>query len=134
MSIKENERVIDEAVLADIDADFAKWAEFLNAGIGILSFSFALSCLGTDHPGITAFVSLIFLLMFSLYGNSRFPKKLRELRKAKLPELDSLTLDGIENRYFGLRATFKRFYIYLFGWGALAVVGCYGVLSSSGPL
>ena len=48
---------ITKKMLAQIEAEYSKWGEFLNGGIGLLAFSFGLSCLGTPRPDITGFLS-----------------------------------------------------------------------------
>ncbi len=125
---------ITENTLLEIEAEYAKWGEFLNGGIGLLAFSFGLSCLGISRPDITGFLSLFFLVTFLAYGRKHFPGKLRELRKNDLSGIDELTLIGIEKRYFGVVALFRNFTVYLIGWLFLGGVTLYGVAINSGWL
>lgn len=125
---------ITEDTLKEIEAEYSKWGEFLNGGLGLLSFSFGLSCLGTPRPDITGFLSLSFVLVFALYGKERFPKKIRELRKKKLSGIDELTLLGFEKKYFGFVALIKNFPVYLIGWSFLGCVALYGIAVNSGWL
>lgn len=119
---------IDESTIEELDAEYAKWGEFLNGRVGLLAFSFGLSCLGTPWPDITGFLSLVFLLLFSVYGQKHFPKTLKQLRKKKLVGVAEMTLIGIEKKYFGLEAAFKKFYVYMFGWLFLGFVSVSGVI------
>ena len=117
---------ITQKTIEEIESDYAKWAEFLNVGIGLLSFSLGISCLGTTRTDVTACLSLLFMLLFMVYGQKHFPRKLNELRKASVAGLDEILLLGIERKYFGIRSLFKNFPIFLAGWFFLGGVGIYG--------
>ncbi|MFC4258557.1 hypothetical protein ACFOZ5_05840 [Marinobacter lacisalsi] len=125
---------INEDTLNKIEAEYSKWGEYLNGGLGLLSFSFGLSCLGTPRPDITGSISLVFIIIFSIYGKEHFPEKLKELRKKELSGVDELTLLRIEKRYFGISALFRNFPVYLIGWTFLGLVAIYGVATNSGWL
>jgi hypothetical protein len=125
---------ITEDTLKEIEAEYSKWGEYLNGGIGLLSFSFGLSCLGTPRPDLTGFLSLAFVLILALYGKERFPKKLKELRKKELYGIDELALLGFEKKYFGFMALVKNFPVYLIGWSFLGLVTLYGIAIESGWL
>jgi len=118
---------ITQETIAEIETEYAKWAEFLNVGVGLLSFSLGISCLGTTRTDVTAFLSLLFMLLFMVYGQKHFPRKLRELRKASLVGIDELLLHGIERKYFGIKSLFKNFPIFLTSWCFLGGVGIYGI-------
>lgn len=118
---------ITQETIEEIESEYAKWAEFLNVGVGLLSFSLGISCLGTPRPDVTGFLSLLFMLLFMLYGQKHFPHKLRELRKASLVGIDELLLLGIERKYFGIRGVFKNFPVFFTGWLFLGGVGIYGI-------
>lgn len=113
--------------IAEIESEYAKWAEFLNVGVGLLSFSLGISCIGTARPDITGFISLLFMFMFMAYGQKHFPRKIRELRKSDLVGIEQLKLQGIERNYFGIRNVLRNFPIFLAGWLFLGCVGLYGV-------
>jgi hypothetical protein len=118
---------ITQETIDKIDSEYAKWAEFLNVGVGLLLFSLGISCLGTPRPGITGFLSLLFMLLFMVYGQKHFPRKLRELRKASLVGIDELLLLGIERKHFGIQGVFKNFPVFLAGWLFLGGVAIYGI-------
>jgi hypothetical protein len=118
---------ITEQTIAEIDAEMAKWAEFLNFGVGVTSFGTAISCIGTPRPDITGLMALAFYLVLMIYGSDRFPRKVLELRKAKLEGIDSLTLVGIEKKNFGLRAAMHHFPVFMVGWSFLGCVTLYGL-------
>ncbi|WP_326533893.1 hypothetical protein [Pseudorhodoferax sp.] len=123
---------ITNRTIAEIDAEFAKWSEFLNGGIGLFAFGLGISCLGTPRPDITALLSLIFLLIVVTHGQRHFPKKLRALREAELSGVDEMVLLSIEKKYFGFAAMFKKFLVYLVGWLFLGAVGIYGISKNFG--
>lgn len=125
---------ITNRTIGEIDAEFAKWSEFLNGGIGLFAFSLGVSCLGTPRPELTAFLSLVFLLIVATHGQRHFPKRLRALRADELSGVDEMALAGIEQKYFGLTAVFKQFPVYLSGWIFLGAVGIYGVWKDAGWL
>ena len=118
---------ITDTTLNEIEAEYMRWSEFLNVGIGLLSFSLAISCLGTPAPKNAALISLIFMLLFMIYGQKHFPRKLRELRKISLKGVDEVALLGIERKYFGLDALLRNFPVFLFGWLFLGAVSIFGV-------
>jgi len=118
---------ITDKTIEEIETDYAKWAEFLNVGVGLVSFSLGISCLGTPRPDISGFISLTFMLMFMVYGQKHFPHRLRELRKASLVGIDEILLVGIEHKYFGIGSLFKSFPVFLLGWLFLGGVAIYGI-------
>lgn len=117
---------INKKTLADIELEYAKWSEFLNFVVGVLAFSLGISCLGTDRPDVTAFLSLLFVFIIMLRGQKYFPKRLAELRRAELTGVDEVAYLGLRKKYFGLRAVLKNFAIYLIGWLFLGGVAAYG--------
>lgn len=114
--------------ITEIETEYAKWAEFLNVGVGLLSFNLGISCLGTPSPSISASLSLVFMFLFLLYGQKHFPRKIRELRKSDLAEMDRLTHIGIEHKYFGIKSLFRYFPVFLAGYLFLGAVCLYGIL------
>ncbi|HEY3432470.1 MAG TPA: hypothetical protein VGK09_07970 [Rhodocyclaceae bacterium] len=117
---------ITQETIEEIENEYAKWAEFLNVGVGLLSFSLGISCIGTPRPDITADLSLFFMLLFMMYGQKHFPKRLRELRRASLVGVDEILLLGIERKYFGIRGLCRNFPVFLAGWLFLGSVAIYG--------
>ncbi|MBU0589928.1 MAG: hypothetical protein KJ852_12985 [Gammaproteobacteria bacterium] len=117
---------ITNKTISEIEAEYSRWSEFLNGGIGIFAFSLGISCIGTPRPDITALLSLLFLLVFTAYGQRHFPQKLKALRKTELSGVDEVALLGIEKKYFGATAVFKNFPVYLIGWCFLGGVAIYG--------
>lgn len=118
---------ITNEIIEEIESDYAKWAEFLNVSVGLLSFSLGISCIGTTRTDVTAFISMLFMLLFMVYGQKHFPRKLRELRKTSLLGIDELLLHSIERKYFGIRSVLKNFLVFLTGWFFLGGVGIYGI-------
>ena len=118
---------ITPRTIEEIESEYAKWAEFTNVGVGLLSFSLGISCLGTPRPDITGFLSLLFIFLFMAYGQKHFPSKIRELRKAELAEIDQLTLAGIERKFFSVRSLPRFFPVFSAGWLFLGGVALYGI-------
>ncbi len=109
-----------------IESEYAKWKEILNVGVGVLSFTLGIACLGTPCPGLWATVSLAFVLVLFLHFRRYFPKTIRHLRKQELEAIDALTLQGIENKYFSGAALFAGFGGYWFGFLFLCLVAVGG--------
>lgn len=116
---------ISSKTLAVIEEEFAKWSEFLNVSVGLLSFSLAISCLGTPKPYLSSFTSLIFLFVFMKYSQKRFPRKIIELRKADLVGVDKVAFLGIERKYFSLTSLIKNCPVFLVGYLFLGGVCLY---------
>lgn len=116
---------ITQETIAEIEIEYAKWAEFLNIGVGLLSFSLGISCLGTPNPQATGLISLLFMLLFMTYGMKHFPNRLRELRKKSLTGIDEILLRGIEDKYFGTKSLIKNFPVFITGWLFLGGVCVY---------
>jgi hypothetical protein len=116
---------ISSKTLAAIEEEFAKWAEFLNVGVGLLSFSLAISCLGTPKPYLSSFISLVFLFVFMKYSQKRFPSKILELRKADLAGVDEVAFLGIESKYFSFKSLITNCPVFLVGYFSLGGVCFY---------
>jgi hypothetical protein len=50
-----------------------RWADFLNATVGLLGFSLGLGCLGTKTPPFNAMISLLFVLGIWARGRHLVP-------------------------------------------------------------
>lgn len=125
---------ITNKTISEIEAEYSKWSELLNGGVGLLAFNLGISCLGTPRPDISSFLSLAFLLAFMIYAQRHFPAKIKELRKTELSGIDKVTLIGIEKKYFGFFSFMKNFQIYLIGWCFLGGVFLYSMLKHAGTL
>jgi hypothetical protein len=116
---------ISKETLSEIEEEFAKWSEFLNMGVGLFSFSLAISCLGTPKPFLSSLTSLIFLFLFMKYSQKHFPKKILDLRKAELVGVDEVAFLGIESKYFSIMSLIKNCPVYLAGYLFLGGVCIY---------
>ncbi len=78
----------DEAIIInglDLDAiidELEQWFMFLNTVIGMLSFTLALACLGTNIPAINAFFSFIIVILAVEQEKRYILSKTRKLREA----------------------------------------------------
>ncbi|MCD9494252.1 hypothetical protein GLP14_02025 [Photobacterium carnosum] len=59
------------------DGTLRSWLQHLNSIIGMLLFTMFLACLGTDTPGINAFISLVLVSIF----NEGFKRKHSNLKR-----------------------------------------------------
>lgn len=116
---------ISPETLSEIEEQFAKWAEFLNIGVGLFSFSLGISCLGTPKPLISSLASLVFLFVFMKYSQKHFPKKILELRKAQLVGIDEVVFLGIEKKYFSISSLIRSCPVYLAGYMFLGGICVY---------
>ena len=93
-----------------------KWFKAANEIIGLASFSFALGCLGTNHPKIYASISFLFICFLMLSIRSRFPSTLKQLRdKPDKTDLEEVFLKGMESHFLSIRITFIEAPIYWLG-------------------
>jgi len=79
---------IDGLDLEKIDSQFEVWANFLNLGLGITSFTFALASLGTESPVFNSILSLVVVLILRIRGKEYFPteySRLRDLAQNLIP-------------------------------------------------
>ncbi|WP_315982998.1 hypothetical protein [Aliamphritea spongicola] len=77
----EEQYIITDELLEEIREQFKLWATFLNTGVGLLSFTLAIACLGTGSPGINASISMLVIVLVRSQGKSYFPSKVQDLRQ-----------------------------------------------------
>jgi hypothetical protein len=65
----------------ELTKQFARWEEFLNISIGLVSLNLALACLGTHRPSTYAAFCFVSVMAIRIGGARYFPEKLREARK-----------------------------------------------------
>lgn len=120
---------IDEKILRDIENQLEEWSEFLNIGVGLVSFNFAIACSGSQHPVVFSILSFVIVLSIFDKGKKYFPQKIHELRKEQLKGIDELIWLGFEKKYFGFKNLFSTTNIFLIGIVSLPIV----MLSSMFP-
>lgn len=125
-------RRITKTDLSAIEAEYAKWKEICNGVVGVIAFTLAVASLGTPCPSVWAWASSVFVVLLMGHMQVHFPKIIRALRESELAELDQLVLQGIEKKYFNLRAAVTSFNVYLFGWIFLVFVAIGGSWFSEG--
>ena len=113
---------IDENTLKDIENEFEEWSNFLNIGIGLLSFNFAIASDASHHPIIFSILS--FFIIFTTFekGKKYFPKRIYELRKKQLIGIDEIIWIGMEKKYFGIKNFLLTTNIFLIGIISLSIV------------
>jgi len=107
---------IDGLDLEKIDSQFEVWANFLNLGLGITSFTFALASLGTESPVFNSILSLVVVLILRIRGKEYFPTEYSRLRDLaqKNPQA-KIAFDGLQKKYFGFASNFTRYHLFMFG-------------------
>jgi len=121
---------IDEKILKNIENQLQEWSDFLNIGVGLVSFNFAIACSGSQHPAIFSILSFVIVLSIFDKGKKHFPKKIHELRKEQLKGIDELVWLGFEKKYFGFKNFFLTTNVFLIGIISLTFV----MLSSMFPI
>ncbi|AMG02443.1 MULTISPECIES: hypothetical protein [Vibrio] len=102
--------------IEQVSEQFKLWANFLNTGIGLLSFTLAIACMGTESPTINAVLSLIVIFFVRISGSQYFPHEIQQLRaKAKSDEKAKIILMGLEQKYFGFKTNFTMYPMFVFG-------------------
>ncbi|EIN5961877.1 hypothetical protein [Vibrio cholerae] len=102
--------------IEQVSEQFKLWANFLNTGIGLLSFTLAIACMGTESPTINAVLSLIVIFFVRISGSQYFPHEIQQLRaKAKSDEKAKIILLGLEKKYFGFKTNFTMYPMFVFG-------------------
>ncbi|ENM5903744.1 hypothetical protein DX885_003885 [Vibrio mimicus] len=109
--------------IEQVSEQFKLWANFLNTGIGLLSFTLAIACMGTESPTINAVLSLIVIFFVRISGSQYFPHEIQQLRaKAKSDEKAKIILLGLEQKYFGFKTNFTMYPMFVFGLFSLIAV------------
>ena len=117
------DQTIDDALLDDIKKQFESWSNFLNTDIGILSFTLAVACLGTDVPWFNAILSLFVVGWVRVKRDEYFPPQIKDLRKyAKNNKKAAILLKGLESEFFSLRALVVDYPIFWLGFLFLSSV------------
>ena len=119
----------DEAIIInglDLNAiidELEQWFMFLNTVIGMLSFTLALACLGTNIPAINAFFSFIIVILAVEQEKRYILSKTRKLREAaKDNETADTILKGLERKYLSVPKLIFKSPMYLIGFGLLLCV------------
>jgi hypothetical protein len=117
------EYAITDEYIAELDATFKTWTEFLNGIIGIFSFTFALACLGTKAPAINALMAIVIIFYMRDQGKDKFPQKILALRvAAKTDPKASVLLSGLNQKYFSNKVMITKHPIFVMGFGLLMFV------------
>jgi len=113
---------IDEKILRDIENQLQEWSDFLNIGVGLVSFNFAIACSGSQYPAIFSILSFVIVLSIFDKGKKYFPQKIHEFRKEQLKGIDELVWLGFEKKYFGFKNFFLTTNVFLIGIISLTFV------------
>lgn len=118
-----NEIKITDEYLNSISEQFKKWADFLNMSFGLISFTLALTCLGTKCPAINAWLCLIVVTFIRIKGSNIFPEEILRLREAsKTDEKSRILYQGLSNEFLGIKALLKNYTVFLLGVVLLSVI------------
>lgn len=114
---------ISNKLLEDLREQFKLWAIFLNTGIGLLSFTLAIACLGTNAPWFNASLSMAVVVLVRVQGIHYFPKKISELRKAaKTDKKAKVLYKGLESEFLNIKFLLTKCPIFLIGYVFLCFV------------
>lgn len=106
--------------LERLNTEFQRWHFFLNNGVGLLAFGFALAVQGTVYRNFNAIVALIIVFLVANYGRDLFPASFQNLRDKKVRTArENILLAGIAKIKFRLRDTLV-YWIGFFYLGVLA--------------
>lgn len=72
---------IDERILRDIESQLQKWSDFLNVGVGSVSFNFAIACSGSQYPAIFSILSFVIVLSILIKGKNISLRRYMNLEK-----------------------------------------------------
>lgn len=118
-----NEISVNDEYINELREQFRKWADFLNMGFGLVSFSLALACLGTKTPVFNAWLCLAVMAFIRYKGSHIFPTEIIRLRKAAKGDQNSrVVLHGLSKEFLGITAMIKDYPVFLVGYLLLAVI------------
>ncbi|WP_196361091.1 hypothetical protein, partial [Vibrio anguillarum] len=116
---------IDEEYLERVEKQFKKWAMFLNNAIGILAFTLALACLGTNVPWLNACFSVLIVGYVWFQGKNNFPEEIDKLRKeAKDDKQAKLVVKALVSEHLNWKTMFTKYPVYLLGYVFLLITAC----------
>ncbi|MDP5208858.1 hypothetical protein [Microbulbifer sp. 2205BS26-8] len=119
----EEKYTITNEFLDEVREQFKLWATFLNTGVGLLSFTLAIACLGTNIPWVNALLSMLIIICFRVQGKHYFPSKVKYLRqRAKEDERAKILLKGLESEFLGFRTLIIGYPIFFIGFFFLFLV------------
>lgn len=117
------EITINDEYINELRDQFKKWADFLNMGFGLASFTLALTCLGTKTPVLNAWLSLVVVAFIRYKGSHIFPAEIIRLRKAsKLDQNARIVLNGLNKEFMSVKAMILGYPIFLLGYVLLCII------------
>lgn len=118
-----SEIVVTDEYINELREQFKKWADFLNVGFGLVSFTLALACLGTKTPVLNAWFSLAVMAFIRHKGGHVFPSEILRLREAaKTDKSARIVLDGLQTEFMSMKAMIVDYPVFLLGYLLLAVI------------
>ncbi len=129
--VKMTEYVINEEYLDLVEKQFKQWAKFLNNAIGILAFTFALACLGTNVPWLNACFSVLIVGYVWHQGKNNFPEEIEKLRKeaknnkeVKGNKQAKLVVKALVSEHLNWKTLITKYPVYLLGYIFLLTTAC----------
>jgi hypothetical protein len=117
------EILVTDDYINELREQFKKWAEFLNMGFGLVSFSLALTCLGTSTPVLNAWFSIAVVTFIRYKGSHIFPSEILRLRKiAKADQSSRVVLDGLQKEFLSVKTMLIEYPVFLLGYLLLAMI------------
>jgi hypothetical protein len=107
----------------ELREQFKKWADFLNMSFGLLSFTLALTCLGTQTPVLNAWFSLVVVTFIRYKGSHIFPAEIIRLRKAAKQDQNArIVLNGLSKEFLSVKALVIGYPVFLIGYLLLCII------------
>lgn len=118
-----SEIVVNDEYINELREQFKKWADFLNMGFGLVSFTLALACLGTKTPVLNAWLSLVIVAFIRYKGSHVFPVEILRLRKAAKTEKSArIVLDGLQKEFMSMKTMVVDYPVFMLGYILLAII------------
>lgn len=114
---------VNDEYLSELREQFEKWADFLNITFGLVSFTLALTCLGTRTPALNAWLSIVVVGFIRYKGNHIFPAEIGRLRKAAKDDQSArVVLNGLSNEFLSLKTAVTKYPVFIIGYLLLTII------------
>jgi hypothetical protein len=119
-----NEFRLSNEELETIEAEVARWQEYLNLTIGVLAFTLAITIVSLKAKVFWAWLAFVFLLLLVLPNMKWWPPTLNALKRKKdKTKQEEIIYRGLMDKFFGAKALFLNFAAYWFSLTFLGLVG-----------
>ncbi|CAM3627366.1 hypothetical protein [Parendozoicomonas haliclonae] len=109
----------------DIKQEAKKHNDFLNTGVGLISFTLALTCLSFNDPQKAALLCFPIVLGILLQARNHFPPTLREIKILEKETKDEHVIEVrkyLDKKYLGVKSLLTKNLLYWYGCSFYLVV------------